>query len=80
MAAPLNLCTDSYVIGLPVIIELLEDGSVRATVDLAEAARARDVGDEVDWSDEDVDRVCEAVQVALDLNKVTVGAVDYRGI
>jgi hypothetical protein len=62
------------VIGQPVVVEVLADGSVRVTVDLSDIARPRDVGEQVDWPDEQVDAVCAQVDAAIDAGRFTVGA------
>lgn len=64
----------SYVIGQPVVVTLLEDGSVIFTVDLSDIDRARDIGEHVDWPDDEVDRVAAAVTAAIETGRFTVAA------
>jgi hypothetical protein len=62
----------SYVIGQPVVVNLHKDGTVRFAVDLSDVDRARDVGEQTDWDDDEVGRVCEAVSMARKAHTYTI--------
>ena len=66
--------TRYYVIGLPVVIAIDADGTVRAEVDLSEASDLRDASapEEQDNSDDLVDADIAAIDAALEAGKVVV--------